>query len=105
MDAKRYLSEILGYYKYRLDNNLCTMEEINSAAKAMEANLEIYGTADDFADYFGKSKDAVWGIIKRNVPEKPRRNVVLHSFRAFLKRVPESWTKIVHGNNDNNHKS
>lgn len=91
MDAKQYLSEILGYYKYKVDNNLCTMAEINDASKALAANLEVYGTIGDIADYFGKSKDAVNGIIKRNVAEKPKRNIVLYRFKAFLKRVPTSW--------------
>lgn len=91
MDAKQYLSEILGYYKYKVDNNLCTMAEINDAAKALEANLDVYGTIGDIAEYFGKSKDAVNGIIKRNIAEKPKRNVVLYRFKAFLKRVPDKW--------------
>lgn len=91
MDAKQYLSEILGYYKYKVDNNLCTMAEINDASKALEANLDVYGTIGDLADYFGKSKDAVNGIIKRNVAEKPKRNIVLYRFKAFLKRTPTNW--------------
>ena len=91
MDAKQYLSEILGYYKYKVDNNLCTMAEINDASKVLEANLDVYGTIGDIADYFGKSKDAVNGIIKRNVAEKPKRNIVLYRFKAFLKRAPTNW--------------
>jgi hypothetical protein len=87
------LSEILAYYKHKVDNNLCTPEEMASAEKALLENMTVYGTADDFAQFFGKSKDAVNGIIKRNVLEKPRRNVVLHSFQAFIKRVPETWKK------------
>lgn len=83
MDAKQYLSEILGYYKYKVDNNLCTMAEINDASKALEANLEVYGTIGDIADYFGKSKDAVNGIIKRNVAEKPKRILFYIGLRLF----------------------
>lgn len=93
MDADKILSEILGYYKYKVDNNLCTMDEMNDALKALEENMDVYGTAEDFAKFYGKSKDAVNGIIKRNVVERPRRNVVLHSFRAFVKRIPSSWRK------------
>lgn len=91
MDAKQYLSEILGYYKYKVDNNLCTMAEIQSATKALESEMDIYGTIGDFADYFGKSKDAVNGIIKRNIAEKPKRNVVLYRFKSFLRRTPDNW--------------
>ena len=67
------------------------MAEINDASKALEANLDVYGTIGDIADYFGKSKDAVNGIIKRNVAEKPKRNIVLYRFKAFLKRAPTNW--------------
>lgn len=91
MDTKQMLSEVLGYYKYKVDNNLCTMAEMQDALNAMECNMEIYGTVEDFAKYFGKSKDAVNGIIKRNVYEKPIRGLVLRSFHKFIKRVPDSW--------------
>lgn len=91
MDTKQMLSEVLGYYKYKVDNNLCTMAEMQDALNAMECNMEIYGTVEDFARFFGKSKDAVNGIIKRNVYEKPVRGLVLRSFHKFVKRVPDSW--------------
>lgn len=91
METKEMLSEVLGYYKYKVDNNLCTMAEMQDALNAMECNMEIYGTVEDFAKYFGKSKDAVNGIIKRNVYEKPIRGLVLRSFHKFIKRVPDSW--------------
>ena len=91
METKEMLSEVLGYYKYKVDNNLCTMAEMQDALNAMECNMEIYGTVEDFAKYFGKSKDAVNGIIKRNVYEKPIRGIVLRSFHKFIKRVPDSW--------------
>lgn len=91
MDTKQMLSEVLGYYKYKVDNNLCTMAEMQDALNAMECNMEIYGTVEDFARFFGKSKDAVNGIIKRNIYEKPVRGLVLRSFHKFVKRVPDSW--------------
>lgn len=93
MSGDQELSEFLGFLKYKVDNNLCLPDEIDSAKKALMENMTIYGTVDNFAEFFGKSKDAVNGIIKRNVLERPRRNVVLHSFQAFLKRVPKSWRK------------
>lgn len=93
MDSKTILSEVLGFYKYKIDNNLCTMSEMDGAIKALESNMEIYGTVDDFAKFYGKSKDAVNGIIKRNVYEKPIRGIVLRSFHKFIKHVPDSWRK------------
>lgn len=93
MDGKNILSEMLGYYKYKVDNNLCTPEEIKSAERALIENMEIYGTIGDFADYYGKSKDAVNSVIKRNLIAKPKRNVVLYPFHKLLKVIPSSWRK------------
>ena len=93
MDGKQILSEILDFYKYKVDNNLCTPEEIDAASKLLQENMEIYGTLDDFSTFYGKSKDAVSSVIKRRMFEKPKRNVVLYPFRAFQKIIPNSWRK------------
>jgi len=93
MDAKKTLIEILDFYKYKLENDLCTMEEIRSAEKALEENMEIHGTIGDFADFYGKSKDAVNGVIKRNLIAKPKRNIVLYPFHKFRRIIPGSWRR------------
>lgn len=90
---KRILSEILAYYQYKLDNDLCTMEEITSVTKMLEENMTISGTIGDFAAFYGKSKDAVNSVIKNKLIQKPRRNVVLYPFHAFSKIIPASWRK------------
>lgn len=91
MDAKELLSEMLAFYKKKVDDGLCTPEEISEAAKILSENLDVYGTIDDFATFYGKSKDAVNSVIKRRVFEKPRRNVVLYKFRSIQKAIPSSW--------------
>lgn len=93
MDAKKLLSEILQYYKDKVDNNLCTMEEMESACKVLEENMEIYGTIGDFARFYGQSKDAVSSVIKRRMIDKPKRNVVLYRFHKFRRLVPEKWRR------------
>ena len=93
MDAKKILSEILSYYQYKIDHNLCTPEELDSATKVLQENMKIYGTIDDFAKFYGKSKDAVSSVIKRRMIEKPKRNVVLYPFHVFQKILPPSWRK------------
>ena len=90
MDAKSTLSEILGYYKYKVENNLCTMEEIESATKALEGNLEIYGTTEDMANYFGVPNSNVRNVISRKVFDKPKRRVY-YRFLAILKAAPTKW--------------
>ena len=90
MDAKRTLSEILDYYKYKVDNNLCTPEEIESASKVLQENLDMYGTVEDFAKFFGVSETQVRSAINRKLIDKPKRRVY-YRFLAFLKVAPRSW--------------
>lgn len=91
--GKRIVLEFLDFIRYKIENDSLTLEEADSIAKTLQSELELSGTADDLARFYGKSKDAVNGIIKRNVIVKPRRNVVLHSFQAFSKKIPASWRK------------
>ena len=92
MDAKQILSEMLAYYKYKVDNDLCTMAEIESAQKALTENMEIYGTIDDLAKFYGTSPGNVRATISRKLIAKPIRRV-FYPFHKFLKIVPAKWRK------------
>lgn len=92
MDAKQILSEMLAYYKYKVDNNLCTMAEIESAQKALTENMEIYGTIEDLAKFYGVSPGNVRATISRKLLAKPLRRV-FYPFHKFLKIVPTKWRK------------
>lgn len=92
MDANKLLSEILGFYKYKVDNNLCTMDEMNGAIKALENNMEIHGTISDFAKFYGVSESNVRASIARKLIAKPKR-VLLYPFHKFVKIIPERWRK------------
>lgn len=92
LNPKTYLSEILDYYKYKLDNNLCTMEEINSLAKTIQENMEIQGTISDFSRFYGVSESNIRANIARKLFAKPKR-VLLYPFHKFIKIVPENWRK------------
>lgn len=92
MDANKLLSEILGFYKYKVDNNLCTMDEMNGAIKALENNMEIHGTISDFAKFYGVSESNVRASIARKMFAKPKR-LLLYPFHKFIKIIPENWRK------------
>lgn len=92
MDANKLLSEILGFYKYKVDNNLCTMDEMNDAIKALESNMEIHGTISDFARFYGVSESNVRASIARKLIEKPKR-VLLYPFHKFVRIIPDRWRK------------
>lgn len=92
MDANKLLSEILGFYKYKVDNNLCTMDEMNDAIKALENNMEIHGTISDFAKFYGVSESNVRASIARKLFAKPKR-ILLYPFHKFIQIIPENWRK------------
>ena len=90
IDAKKILLEILDYYKYKIDNNFTTMDEINSVVKVLEENMEISGTIEDFAKFYGVTEGNVRATINRKLIAKPKRRV-LYPFHLFRKIVPEKW--------------
>ena len=92
MDAKDILSEILSYYKYKIDNNLCTSEELESACKVLQENMEVYGTIGDFAKFYNTSENNIRATICRKLLAKPKR-VLLYPFHKFMKVVPEKTRK------------
>lgn len=92
MDIKKNLSEILSYYKHKVDNNLCTMEEMNSTLKLLQENMEINGTISDFAKFYGVSESNIRATISRKLIAKPKRKL-LYPFHPFAKVVPEKWKK------------
>ena len=87
---KAIVSEFLGYLKYKVDNDLMTMEDITAIAKVIQGGLDVRGTAEDFAGYFGKTTDDVRHVIHNSVLDKPVRRVY-YSFAKFLKGVPQRW--------------
>lgn len=89
-NVKEELRAILRYYDRRLDG--CTLQEAKAASRMLIENMELYGTSDDFAEFYGKTRDAVNGVIKRKMVAKPVRKV-LYPFHKFVKIIPKGWIK------------
>lgn len=92
MDAKTYISEILGFYKYKVDNNQCALDELEQAAHVVENNIDSNASIRVIANYFGKPESHVRNTIARNIMPKPKRGIT-YSFKHFLKIAPKSWLK------------
>lgn len=92
IDSKKYLLEILDYYKYKINNNFTTMAELNSVVKILEENMQINGTISDFAKFYDKPENQIRATISRKLFAKPKRSV-LYPFHKFAKIIPESWRK------------
>lgn len=87
---KETLSEFLGFLKYKVDNEILTLEEVQSIAMVVAENLRLSGTAQDFAGYFGQSLTNVRSVIKRHIPLTHERKV-MYPFREFLTHIPKKW--------------
>ena len=88
-----FIIEVLDLFKNKLKNKRCTKEQTDAVYNVMVENLPLFATADEIAEHYGKSKDAVFSVIKRRMFEKPKRNVTLYNFKAFQKYIPSSWRK------------
>ena len=88
--GKRLLLEFLDFLRYKVDNDLMTMEDIESLARVIEEHLPLLGTADDFARFYGQSRTNVTSVINRRMIAKPVRRV-FYRFDLFRKIIPEKW--------------
>lgn len=90
--AKKLVLEFLDFLKYKVENDLLSMDDIDSIARAIKQDLKIVATSDDLAAFYGQSNGNVRSLISRRMIQKPQRRVY-YSFNAFSKIVPEKWKK------------
>lgn len=88
--GKKIVLEFLDFIRFKIESDSLTMEDADSIARTFENSLNLTGTADDFARFYGKTKTNVTTVIDRKMLPKPRR-LVMHSFNAFRKVIPSSW--------------
>jgi hypothetical protein len=91
-DAGKQLIDVLDFCKYKVKHNLCTMEEMEGAIKALESNMNLQGTISDFASFYKVPETTVRTNIFRKMFAKPKRKV-LYPFQEFNKIVPDKWKK------------
>lgn len=89
---KSLISNVLHYLSYKVDNDLCTPEEIAQYAKVMTENIKAEATISDIARHFGQSESNVRNLIARKCFGKPKRRVY-YDFVEVAKNVPPSWHK------------
>ena len=77
--VKRLLSEFLSFLQYKIDNDLLTMEEMDSLSKTVETNLKLIGTVDDFAKFYDQPRTNISSVIHRKLLDKPKRRVFYSS--------------------------
>lgn len=87
---KEIVSEFLAFLKYKVDNDILTMEEVESMCKLFEKELMLIGTADDFARFYGQPRTNISSAINRGMLDKPIRRV-FYRFNSLRKIVPAKW--------------
>lgn len=92
MDAKQTLKEAFQFGIYKLDNNLCTPEEIESLSRTAMKNLDMQASVEDLAKFYGVPESKIRNTINRKMLEKPKRRVY-YRFLSFQKIAPEKWRK------------
>lgn len=70
----------------------CTREQQKAILDAIDSNCDIYGTADELADFYNVPKQAIFDLMKRKYVGKPKRNIVMYSFSKFRDAAPKSWS-------------
>ena len=85
--------EVLDLLASKIKNGSCTKQQMDAIYNVTSENLPIWATADEIANHFGKTKDAVHSVIKNKLLSKPKRNITLYDFKEFCKKIPSSWRK------------
>lgn len=88
--VKKIISDVLGFLKYKVDNDKLTLEEEQAIVRMIEKNLPLSGTSDDFARYYKQSPVNVRSVINRRMLDKPVRKV-MYPFLSFIKIIPSRW--------------
>ena len=85
--------DVLEFFIEKLKAGSCPLSQLEAFYKAYAENMDVSATAEELSRHFGKSRTAVHGIIKRNMTEKPKRNITHYSLKNFIKVMPPSWRK------------
>ena len=96
MDGEKEIQEelirLLDYYKVQLKSGSCTMGAMLTFYEFLMENINVVGTVEDFARFYGIPESTIRSVISRKMIDKPKRRV-FYPFHKFTKIVPRSWLK------------
>lgn len=90
-EQEEFVVEILDLMATKIKTGNCTKEQSDAVYRVASENLPLWATADEIANHFGKTKSAVFSVIKNKLFSKPKKNITLYNFMEFCKRMPSSW--------------
>lgn len=88
--SRAILLNAIDYLRHKVANDELSVGEYQSLMRIFGERLDLFGTADDFADFFGKSKNNVRVVLCRKTDATPVRKV-LYPFSKLVKAVPRTW--------------
>ena len=88
-----FIIEVLELFIKKLKRGDCAKAQTDAVYRVMSENMDLFATADEIAEHYGKSRDAVHSVIKNRMLEKPKRNITMYNFKAFRRIAPSSWLK------------
>lgn len=88
--SREILIRSIDYLKYKIEHNTLSVSEMQALVRFFCEDLNLEGTAEDFADFFGQSKNNVKVAICRKLIDSPKRKV-LYPFSKFIRIVPRTW--------------
>lgn len=88
--SKKILLNAIDFLRYKVAHDKLSVGEAEALMRFFCEGLDLQGTADEFARFYGKSKNNVKVVICRKMSDTPIRKV-LYPFSKFCRLVPESW--------------
>lgn len=81
----------LAFWARQVRRGGCTREQELAILDAISTNGKVLATVEEIAEFYGKSKEDVYGVIKRKYIGRPKRNIAMYSFSQFAQIAPKSW--------------
>lgn len=92
---KQLILDVLDFWKYKVENNKCTPEEMKNISDVISDNLDIMATVNDISKIYGKSPNNVRVVMSHNQFQKsnPPKIQKFYNFLKFREIIPQSWRK------------
>ena len=92
---KNLILDVLTIFKYKVQNNECTPEELKNISENVVTNLAVNATIEDIANAFGQSKTNVKAVMSRNQFQKdnPPKTKKFYNIINFSKIILSSWRR------------
>lgn len=93
VDVKKRLLDLLAFFASQVENDECTIDEMESVFKVMTREINARATVKELSGFFGQPEANVRNVISRNYvsgKDKPTRRVSYHLGR-FIAAMPASW--------------